>query len=336
MRLLCELGVSIWLMASFCCWLVQTQTTEHTRLYGTFNVNRQPYNAYDDPRNRYASGSAYASSSSSLGSSLANSSSSANKDTIYWERTREQLRNQHAINTDRYSPNWGSNDRVYETRYDSPTRNLNSDTRSQGYDSRNPSFSRYPSSDSRSSSSGIGYVDSRNQNYDSKDLFNSKVPNFQTGGGGGGGGSSSYQGQSPSIVSGVNDRDRGSLSQSNWEREKEREREREREQERERGLERERSYYLNSRTRVNTNPINNQNYGQNNARTKLPGLYLNNGTFCLKRAGNSWTYKQKFNLRRRLRCFRRMETRFDGYVPARLRGQRAGEGHLGDDPVRPN
>ena len=246
-----QVSVSVWLMVLF-FEVGNAQTTEQTRLYGTFNINRN--SAYDDPRNRYASsGSSYSYGSPNY------QNSSANKDTIYWERTREQLRNQYGINTDRYSPNWGSNDRV------SDSRNLNSDQRSQnydplrnnpiGYDSRNPSYSRYPSSDPRSS-----VYDSRNQNYDSKNLFDSKVPNFEQPG------LYQPQGASATSVTSTYDRDRG--SQSNWERDnKERERERE--------LERDRSYYLNSRTRVNTNtnPIN-QNYGSNNPRTKLPGKLI--------------------------------------------------------------
>lgn len=254
-RLVRELGVLIGLLALLSPYWVDAQTTEQTRLYGTFNVNRQPYNPYDE-RNRYASGSSHSANTSA-----------ANKDTIYWERTREHLRNQYDINTDRYSPNWGSNDRVYDSRTD-PRYTSRADSRNppsydqsrsgSNYDSRSPSYSRYPSSDSRSP-----FYDSRNQNYDSKDQFDSKAPSFETG---------SYQGAGSAPVSSY-DRDRGSLTNLEREKLRERERELERQRERERELERERSYYLNSRTRVNTNNPINPVYGQN-PRTKLPGMFV--------------------------------------------------------------
>lgn len=207
-------------MATLVLW-VNAQTTEQVRLYGTFNVNRN--NPYQTDNSRYGTyAGAYSNS---------NFNSSQNKDALYWDRTRDQLRSQYGINTDRYSPNWGSNDRV--------------DSR---YDSRNPTSSRFPGSDPL----GASYYDGRNQNYDSKDLFDSKVPSFESG----------------SRATSIYDRDRG--SQINWDREKERERERERERQRE--LERERSFYLNNRNRGTLN-ANNPNYGSNIPRTKLPGEY---------------------------------------------------------------
>jgi hypothetical protein len=220
------------------------QTTESVRLYGTYNVNRNV--DYGD-RARYPN--QYTSSSSAYASTL--NTSTANRDVIFWERTKDQLRNQFAINTDRYSPNWGSNDRVSTNERVS----TNDRVSANYYDSRNPTYQRYPSGNYESPA----YQDQRNQDYDNKRLFESKLPNFESG--------LSYQPPVSSISSSgaTYDRDRG--SQSAWDREKERERERERQRE----LERERNYYLNSRTRINSNPAQ-PNYGSQFPGTRLPGL----------------------------------------------------------------
>ena len=63
--------------------------------------------------------------------SVPNTSQSRDRDTIYWERTKDQLRQQQLVlNTDRYSPMWGSNDRVSSSpsrsTYDVQTRSSSS------------------------------------------------------------------------------------------------------------------------------------------------------------------------------------------------------------------
>jgi len=86
-----------WLLVAVVTWLASTgwtnaQTTESVRLYGTFIANRNY--PFDGP---YTSSS---SSSSGPGRNI----TSRDQDTIYWERTRDQMRSQYAANTDRYSP----------------------------------------------------------------------------------------------------------------------------------------------------------------------------------------------------------------------------------------
>lgn len=171
------ISVSAWLLLSS-SWVnaqiwSQYQTTEQTRLYGTFNVNRN--SAYDDQRNRYGS-----------------YNTSGYKDTIYWERNRDQLRNQYG--SDGY--NGGLTRDSFDSRYDSrPLSYVPS-----SYDSRNSgSYSRYPAPDPRSSN----IYDPRNQNYPS----------------------GSFQGAASSGSF-------GSRSSWEQERERERERERELERER--------------------------------------------------------------------------------------------------------
>ena len=150
------LGVVVAWLASV-GW-TNAQTTESVRLYGTLNANRNyPYdNAYS-----YGSGT---------NRNNRNNVTSRNQDTIYWERTREQMRSQYAANTDRYSPNWGANDRV--------------DSRSQSGSFASGSFNSGPyNSGTRNtgSGSGSGSYDGLNQNFQSD--YNSKVPSFTSGSG---------------------------------------------------------------------------------------------------------------------------------------------------------
>ena len=269
--MLCNWLVFLFLLCARCA---HAQTTETVRLYGTYNVNRN-INGYDE-RGRYAS--AYASSTTNT---------TQNKDVIYWERTKDQMRDQYRTQTgvDRYSPNWGANDRVLAP---DPI-----------YSRNDPPFSRYSNSGVQDFRNPPGNpysrpadYDLRNQNYDSKALYDSKRPTFesasssQSGGGGGGGvvaSAASPSGSSSSVListssaggggafggASVGGAGRDRASQIAWERELERERERERERQRE--LERDRTYFLNSRTRYNTNPLNSNNYASNIPRVKLPG-----------------------------------------------------------------
>ena len=73
------------------------------------------------------------------------------------------MRNQYRANTDRYSPNWGSNDRVsgYNDRNQNNNDwNQNNNDWNQNNDDRNQNY------------------DERNQNFDAK--FNSKVPSYES------------------------------------------------------------------------------------------------------------------------------------------------------------
>ena len=121
------ISVSAWLLLSS-SWVNaqiwnQYQTTEQTRLYGTFNVNRN--SAYDDPRNRYGS-----------------YNTSGYKDTLYWERNRDQL-NRNQYGADGY--NAGLTRDSHDSRYDSrPLSYVPA-----GYDARNPTSSSYGRYDSR-------------------------------------------------------------------------------------------------------------------------------------------------------------------------------------------
>jgi len=170
---------------------VDAQSTESVRLYGaSYNANDRsnPYN-YEQTR------------SGSFVYKPRNDTNEPNKDTIYWERKRDQMRNQYRANTDRYSPNWGSNDRVsgYNDRNQNNNDwNQNNNDWNQNNDDRNQNY------------------DERNQNFDAK--FNSKVPSYE------------------SYDSSAGKYDRNRQSQLERDRQREQERERQREIERERNF----------------------------------------------------------------------------------------------------
>ena len=159
----CRLALTIVVAWAASIGWTNAQTTEPFRLYGTHNVNR----AYDNT-NAYGSGS---------GTNL--TTANRNQDTIYWERTRDQMRSQYAANTDRYSPNWGANDRV-DSRV--PTGSYGSASASSGsYNSGSYNSGSYNSGSFNSGSRipGTGLYDARNQNYESD--YNAKVPSFASG-----------------------------------------------------------------------------------------------------------------------------------------------------------
>jgi len=256
-----------WLLVAVVTWLASTgwtnaQTTESVRLYGTFIANRNY--PFDGP---YTSSS---SSSSGPGRNV----TSRDQDTIYWERTRDQMRSQYAANTDRYSPNWGANDRVDSSRSQSGP-GFSSSSSSSSY---NPTGSSYNNNNynnnnptsydarSRNNNNGPPLYDNRNQNYQPD--YNSKVPSFASGSYNQNSGVSSSSGSSSSSSgSGGSISGRDRPVQNDWDRLQERERERERERQRE--IERERNFYLNGRNRGVIRP-GSTNSGSG-IRTQLPG-----------------------------------------------------------------